>query len=163
MLMVSLLVKWFCTSLIWLHPFFVSVIDINHNKQEKTLEISVRVFTDDLEKTLSAFTKKPIIIQNTKTSAETDKYLSAYLQNKIKLKTGGKLLQLNYLGHEVISESTWTYFEVTGIESINELEVYCSLLHDFEQKQINIIHAKANGKENSYKLDFPNTGVRFGF
>ncbi|MFY8003340.1 MAG: DUF6702 family protein [Chitinophagaceae bacterium] len=161
--MISLLLKWFSTSLIWLHPFFVSVIDINHNKQEKALEISVRVFTDDLEKTVSAYAKKPIVIQNNRTSIETDKHLAAYLQNRIKLKSGGKLLQLNYLGHEVISESTWSYFEVTSVETINELEVYCSLLHDFEQKQINIIHAKANGKENSYKLDFPNTGVRFGF
>jgi len=34
------------------HPFFVSVIDVNHNGKEKSLEVSVRIFTDDLETVL---------------------------------------------------------------------------------------------------------------
>ena len=46
------------------HPFFMSVIDINHNAKDATLEISVRVFSDDLEKTLQQFSKQKIDILN---------------------------------------------------------------------------------------------------
>ena len=45
--------KPFATFLIALmHPFYVSVIDINHNNKEASLEISVRTFTTDLENRL---------------------------------------------------------------------------------------------------------------
>jgi hypothetical protein len=34
------------------HPFFVSVTEVNHNAKDKTLEISCKMFLDDTEKTL---------------------------------------------------------------------------------------------------------------
>ena len=38
-----------------IHPFFVSMTDINYNDNNKSLEISVRIFTDDLENTLRKY------------------------------------------------------------------------------------------------------------
>ncbi|HXL58320.1 MAG TPA: DUF6702 family protein, partial [Chitinophagaceae bacterium] len=38
-----------------IHPFFVSMTDINYNSKEKELEISVRIFTDDFENTLRKY------------------------------------------------------------------------------------------------------------
>ena len=35
------------------HPFHVSVVEINHNVADKTLEISCKIFTDDFEKVLA--------------------------------------------------------------------------------------------------------------
>ena len=32
-----------------LHPFHVSVVEINHNETDKTLEISCKIFTDKLD------------------------------------------------------------------------------------------------------------------
>ena len=29
------------------HPFHVSVVEINHNAEDKTLEITCKIFTDD--------------------------------------------------------------------------------------------------------------------
>jgi len=58
-----LLVGWntlFTALFTLLHPFFVSVIDINHNEKEATIEISVRCFTNDLEKMIAAETKTTI-------------------------------------------------------------------------------------------------------
>jgi hypothetical protein len=36
-----------------LHPFHVSVVEINHNETDKTLEISCKIFIDDFEKVLA--------------------------------------------------------------------------------------------------------------
>ena len=30
-----------------LHPFFISVTEINHNIKDKSLEVSCKIFTDD--------------------------------------------------------------------------------------------------------------------
>ena len=35
-----------------LHPFYIAMTDINFNKQDKALEVSVRIFTDDFESAL---------------------------------------------------------------------------------------------------------------
>jgi hypothetical protein len=56
--MVNILIHWTLTSLLAvLHPFFVSVIDITHNPKERSIEMSVRIFNEDLEKTLAAVLK----------------------------------------------------------------------------------------------------------
>ena len=36
----------------WMHPYYISMTEIEHDKTNNTLEISVRIFTDDLEKTI---------------------------------------------------------------------------------------------------------------
>ena len=47
--MLSFLLSSFFTVI---HPFFVSVIDMKHNVKDKTIEISAKVFVDDLEAVL---------------------------------------------------------------------------------------------------------------
>ena len=34
------------------HPYYISVVEINHNPTDKTLEISCKIFTNDFEATL---------------------------------------------------------------------------------------------------------------
>ena len=35
------------------HPFYISITEINHNAKDKTLEISCKMFAEDLEETLN--------------------------------------------------------------------------------------------------------------
>ena len=61
------------------HPFFISVIDIQHNNKEATLEISVRTFTDDLEKMINKEYHVQIDLNDPKqkTKAEADAEVEA--------------------------------------------------------------------------------------
>ena len=34
------------------HPYYLSVVEVNHNATDKTLEISCKIFTNDFENTL---------------------------------------------------------------------------------------------------------------
>ncbi|GAC1438982.1 MAG: hypothetical protein NVSMB63_03630 [Sediminibacterium sp.] len=145
------------------HPFFVSVIDINHNVKETTVEISVRIFTDDLEKTLRKKTTGTIDLTNPKDKAFVEKQINAYISQKLQLKINGQPAGMHFLGYEQQQESTWSYFEVKNIRVVKNLGVFCSLLHDFETNQVNIFHVKANGAEKSFKLDYPDTATVFNF
>lgn len=138
-----------------LHPFFISVIDITHNPKEAAVEISVRIFTDDLEKTLQKFSGSKIDLINPSNKAFVEKQVAAYLADHIVLKVNGKGVGMQYLGYEIQQESTWSYFEIKGIQELKKIEIDCSLLHDFEKKQVNMIHVKSKGTEKSYKLDYP--------
>ncbi len=159
----SLFIQWMMMAFTALHPFYVSMTEINHNAKEKELEISVRIFTDDFETVLHNNYKEKVDLTHPSNQAEMNKLVSDYIQKHLQLQADGKTVVLSFLGFEQQSESTWAYFEVKNISSIKKLSLSNSLLHDYRKEQINMLHVKANGKEESYKLDYPETKAAFSF
>lgn len=154
--------QWFIISaMAVLHPFFVSVIEMNHNAKEKSVEVSIRIFTDDLEATLKKVNNSKVDLLNPNNKVNNDKLIVEYIRQKMAIKIDTKLVVLEYVGYEIKKESVWIYFEIDNIASIKKVDVNCNLLYDFEKKQINIFNVKANGKEESYKLDYPKTDASF--
>jgi len=66
---------------------------------------------------------------------------------------------MQYIGYEQQLESIWTYFEIKEVPNMHKVSVTCSLLYDYQNKQSNIFHIKAYGKEQSFKLEYPNTSI----
>lgn len=162
--MATIFAQWLISaSLAILHPFFVSVIEIEHNPKDATAEISVRIFTDDLEKTLQKQSTGTIDIIKPTNKVLIDQKISQYISKSLQLKINGKAVKLNYIGYEIIKESTWSYFEVTDIKEMNTVDINCAILHDFETSQINLFHVKSKGNQKSYKLDYPNKLTSFSF
>ncbi|MCX6205039.1 MAG: hypothetical protein NTZ19_02155 [Bacteroidetes bacterium] len=162
--MANSMVQWLTMAFIALmHPFYVSVIDINHNTKEGAVELSIRIFTPDLEQTLQKYSSTKVDIAIPKDKALLDKQISNYINQKIQLKINGQPVTVNYVGYEIQNESVWVYAEVPKITTLKKLEVNCNLLYDFKDLQSNIIHVKANGAEKSYKLDYPKTNTSFDF
>lgn len=162
--MVNTVFQWlFISAMAVVHPFFVSVIEINHNATDKSVEMSIKIFTDDLEGALRKVgnTKVDLLIPTNK--AVNDKLITDYIRQKMMVTIDGKATKLEFVGYEVKKESVWLYFEIDNIATLKKVDINCNLLYDFEQKQINIFHVKANGKEESYKLDFPKTIASFVF
>jgi len=114
-----------------LHPFFVSVIDITHNPKERSIEMSVRIFNEDLEKTLQ-------------------KYMSKHLTVLV----NGTPIKYTIIGFEQQKESTWCYFEAQNINSANTVGIDCDILYDLENTQVNIIHVKSKGIEKTREFYF---------
>ena len=162
--MVNIMVQWMLTGILSLvHPFFISVIEINHNAKDATVEMSVRVFTNDMEKTLQKYTTAKLDILNPPDNAFLEKQMGSYLTQKIKLKINGKPLSLNYMGYEIQKESVWCYLEIPKVADVKKIEIDCTLLYDFENTQSNIIHVKVKGVDKSYKLDYPKNSTVFDF
>ena len=146
-----------------MHPFFVSVIDINHNEKEATIEISVRCFTNDLEKMIAADTKTTIDLSAPSQKNKGDALLKAYLTKRLNLSVNGNKSTLDYVGFEIQKESTWTYFEIKNIKQLNQLNVLCEILFGVNDQQINIFHVNAKGVRKSYELIFPKNTTQFNF
>ena len=54
--MANSLYQWLLVGIVAaMHPFFVSVVELNHNLKDKSLETSVRIFSEDFETTLKQF------------------------------------------------------------------------------------------------------------
>ena len=91
------------------HPMYVSVSQVDHNADDKTLEITIKVFTDDLEEALLSHSGKNLGLGYENESTEADETISAYLQEKITLQVNGKAIPFNLLGKEVEMQVTWLY------------------------------------------------------
>lgn len=145
------------------HPFYVSVTEIHHNAKENTLEISCRMYADDLENVLKQNYHTVVDLTNRKQQAQHDKLLSHYLGKKLLLATDEKIRKLDYLGYEKESESVYCYFEVKDIGQLKKLDLINSILQDFTDRQINIMHVVVNSKRKSHKLEYPDQKATFTF
>jgi hypothetical protein len=143
-----------------MHPFYMAVTEINENKNEKVLEISSKMFTDDFEKVLTELTKEKVDLVNPN-RVLMDKLISDYFNKHLQILIDDKPVKIQYLGFQQEEESVYSFLEVTGVSAVKKLTVKNKLLHDLNENQINIIHAIINGSRKSTKLDFPKSEVSF--
>jgi hypothetical protein len=162
--MANILFQWLMLAHMSLvHPFFVSMTEINYNNKDKELEISVRIFTDDFENTLRKYHTNKIDILQPADQEQMNAFVNEYIQKHLQLKVNDHSVQMSFVGYEQQSESIWTYLEVKNITGVQKLNITNSILHDYNNNEINMIHAKVSDKEQSTKLDYPETTVLFNF
>src|SRR5690606_4165940 len=82
--------------------------------------------------------------------------INAYVQKHLQLKVDGKLRKLEFVGYSQEEESTWNFFQVKDVNGLKQIDISNSLLHDYKEEQINMLHISANGKSQTEKLDYPN-------
>lgn len=146
-----------------LHPFYVAVTEVAQNTAEGSLEVSCKFFADDFEETLQKAFKTPLDINSEKEKQRFNQMIPVYVKKHLSFITDGKPLTLQYVGYEKEKESVYCYFEVVKAPAVKQLQVINTLLHDFRNEQINIIHVMLNGKRQSTKLDYPADKAVFQF
>ena len=72
------------------HPFHVSVMEINHNATDKTLEISCKIFTDDFEKVLAQNYKTKVDLINPPDRKAMDSVVKKYIFSHLSVSVDGK-------------------------------------------------------------------------
>jgi len=163
--MAYILHKWLAIAFLGLfHPFFVSMTEFSFNGKEKELEISVRIFTDDLENTIrKVHPGVKVDILHPADQAQMNGFVTDYIQKHLQLQLNGKPVIISFVGYEEQGESIWSYFEIKDVTGVQKLDVMNNLLHDYNTNQINMMHIKVGDVEKSYKLDYPETKTSFSF
>jgi hypothetical protein len=154
-----LLISW----LSFFHPFYVSVTEITHNAKTQSVEISCRMFYDDLERTIEKQSKTPVDIVHPKDKTKMNQMLSEYVKKHLSIKADGKALGLSYVGYEIQEDGAWVYFEVKGISKVKKFDVHDDILFDEHKEQINMLHVTVAGQRKSNKLDNPDADAAFEF
>ena len=137
------------------HPFYVSVTEISHNAKDKTLEISCKMFAEDLEQIIEKNYKTTLDISVEKDKPSFDKYIPDYVAKHLALNVDGKPAKLSYVGFEKEKESAYCYFQVDNISTVKKIDLSNSLLYDFNENEINIMHVVVNGNRQSTKVSYP--------
>jgi hypothetical protein len=146
-----------------LHPLHVSVVEVNHNAADKTLEISCKFFTDDFETALSKIYKTRTDLINPPDVKAMDKLVSDYINTHLAIKADGKPLTFSYLGFERENDVVYGYLEVEKMASVKKIEITNKLMYDMFTDQVNMMHVIVGGNRKSYKLDYPKSQAEFVF
>jgi len=145
------------------HPFYVSVTEFNYNQKDKVLEISCKLFAEDLENALKTLNKINIDIIHPKDPKLLEKYIFEYLAKHLQLKINGKAVTLQYVGYEKEQEAVWGYLQVNNVPPVKRLEVMNNILYESYTTQISIMHASVGSSRKSTKLVYPDKEASFEF
>lgn len=141
----------------------MSVVDVKYDMKQKTLQVSARLFTNDLEDALRKTGNKTIDLLNPKVKSEVDSVLFKYIKQRLHISINSKLQNLTYIGYEKEEESIWTYLEIKNVPLPKTLKIDTKLLYDFLPQQINIIHSEVKGIKKSSKVSNPESKSEFSF
>jgi hypothetical protein len=128
------------------HKFYVSISQINYNPTTNSVEISLKLFTDDLENCVQSKTGKVIKINNEGTN---DEDIAHYLNQLFSIKINGKEHPINYLGKEIEYDVTWCYLEIKDIASISEISIRNEIFTHLLPDQKNLVQLKVGTLEES--------------
>ena len=146
-----------------LHPFYVSVTEINHNKNAHTLEISSRIFLGDLEHALEKEYNQKVNILKPVDKKKVEQMIAGYVGKHLILSVNGKPVSMNYVGYEIEDDGAWCYFEVPNVTKVEQMVIRNDILFKYFPDQTNMIHASAQGNRKSIKLNNPDSEVSFKF
>ena len=122
------------------HQYFVSIYELQYNTEFKTVELSARIFTEDLESTMNKIGAGKLNLGEANEVEDADKILEKYFLEKIAVNVNGKDIEFKYLGKEQEKELTWLYFEGEGNGQFAEVEVENKSLSELTDQQTNITY-----------------------
>lgn len=124
------------------HPFHASITQCNFNKPEELLEITIRVFTEDLSLALG----EEVLINEKEKETDPkalDKQgvkIEDYVRKNFSLKANGKELSYEAIGHEAEFDLTYIYFEIPAFKIQPSYEISQTLFFDLFEDQSNIVN-----------------------
>ncbi len=132
------------------HEFHTSLVQMDYNAKTKSFEISLRVFSDDMEKAIGL--SNALNGFRIDKHSEADQLLEKYLRQMFILKQKGKTLDYKYLGKQIENDVTWIYIEVPAA-NCHSIGVECKLLTDVFKDQANIVNWQCDSDRKSFLFD----------
>ncbi|HAP69410.1 MAG TPA: hypothetical protein DCR04_06740 [Flavobacteriales bacterium] len=145
------------------HEFHLSLTAIKHNAESKSLEVSVKLFTDDLLIALEQGGAPKMELGTENEPPEASELVESYLKAHFKLTVNGKPTDFVYLGKEAELDATWCYVEVKDVKKVKTIEVQNTLLLEAFDDQTNMINLNIDGRKKSGLARKERTKLKFEF
>lgn len=131
------------------HKYYLSLTQIEYSQEQKSLQIIINVFMDDIETALNKDYSIDLQLTTKKELKTADEYFEKYLKEKLKFKLLDQELSFNYLGKEYEGDLVYFYLEIQDIETPQSLEVSNKILVQHFEDQQNVVKMKIGKKRRS--------------
>ncbi len=137
-----------------MHQFHISKTDVTFKPTEKTLQITMHIFIDDLEKSLEKQGQTKLYIGTEKETKEANSLIIKYLQNNFFVKLNNKPITYDFLGKETSNDkqAIWVYLEVKNVKDVKNMFVENKILTETYSDQKNIVQINIPSKKQGYFL-----------
>ena len=128
----------------------MGVFQVNYAAEKKMIQITSRIFVDDLNKGIEKkYNKKTYIGTDKETHADIE-LLKKYLSENLSIKINGQLKTIAFLSKELEADDVLVcYSRITAVEKFKTLEISNTVLVDWNAEQQNITHISAFGTKRS--------------
>jgi hypothetical protein len=125
------------------HKFYLSNTSIVFNAQNRAIEITSKIFTDDLEHAIEAqcYRYNSLYPQ----TPEVFELVKKYISEKLSLQVGGRDVVLNFIGYSVDNDMTTLFIEGNYFDPHSVIVNNTILLELFGDQQ-NIVEVSWNGQ-----------------
>ncbi len=132
------------------HKFYVSIYQVNYAQEKKMLQITSRIFVDDLNSILKDKYNKKTLLGETNESADDVILMKKYLTENFILKINGQVKPVHFLSKEMEGNVLICYYNIKDVSKIKTLEIQNTVLLDFTDEQQNIVHTSIYDKKQSF-------------
>ncbi|WP_338874149.1 DUF6702 family protein [Spirosoma sp. SC4-14] len=135
------------------HEFHASVTQMQYNPKEHAFEISIRLFTDDLEKALSHEfnTKVHLSGATTGPNDKNDLLIEKYIRSHFSYVNPQKQTKaFSYVGHEIEVDANWVYLEMPYNEPFKGGILKNNVLMDMFDDQVNMVNIQYQGQKKTF-------------
>lgn len=131
-------------SLLPFHDFHVSHTTLHYNKAQESIEITVRVAIDDLEKTLETKSSGKLKLGSPKENKSSDQYIKNYFDHHLQISINEKMASYHWIGKEIAKDlhDIYLYFEIPDCNPSGKIEsitIENTLFLERSHKQTNIV------------------------
>ncbi|WP_281309668.1 DUF6702 family protein [Flavobacterium flavigenum] len=132
------------------HKFYMGIFQVNYVAEKKMVQITSRIFVDDLNNGIEKkYHKKTFIGTEKETQADLD-LLKRYLSENFSIKINGQPKTIVFLSKELEADDVLVcYSKITGVEKLKTLEITNTILTDWNAEQQNITHISAFATKRS--------------
>jgi hypothetical protein len=125
------------------HKFYTSLAQVEYNAEGESVEVSLRLFADDLELALTRRAGRRVSLDRTK---DADRLVLAYLRDTFEIKNrDGATKPLKWVGMELRSGVAWLYVEAEMPEGLAGARLRDHVLFELYEKQVNTVSVRYPG------------------
>ncbi|PKP47918.1 MAG: hypothetical protein CVT95_05030 [Bacteroidetes bacterium HGW-Bacteroidetes-12] len=136
------------------HNYYVTIIELNYNDENKKIEIALKFIGHDLEYALQKEGVPNLYLGTEKENSNADSLLYAYINNHFSILINDKEQPLSFFGKEVKSnDNIYCYLESTTVQQISSIEVKSDLLIEYFQEHVTIVYITIGEQRFNFRLN----------
>ncbi|RZJ67212.1 MAG: hypothetical protein EOO50_06730 [Flavobacterium sp.] len=145
------------------HKFYVGIFQVNFASDKKMIQVTSRIFVDDLNSALEKKFKKKFHFGDEKVPADEIPVLTKYISDNFTIAIDGVKKPLEYRSFEMENNVLIVYLRITDVAKVKSLDISNKILFDFVTEQQNIIQTNVNGEKANLLLTIDNPNGKLAF
>ena len=133
-----------------LHKFYVSIYQVDFVPEKKRVEITARIFIDDLNLALEKEYSTKIHLGEKSETTQDVTLLQKYMQKNLRVSIDNKEKEILFLSKEVENNVLIIYLKIEDIKKMSSIKIHNNALLTLYSDQQNIIQTNIYNKKKNY-------------